>query len=94
MGSSGHSPSMMAWVSVTNLPRANSSRAIGSLCDVTDRNMIDQSEAARQTRSVVRTTVVYKQPTRPSKLVVAEVEGVGQQSFVESSSSRTQEEEQ
>ena len=35
---------------VTNSPRANSSRAIGSLCDVTDRNMIDQSEAARPTR--------------------------------------------
>ena len=56
--------------------------------------MIDQSEAARPTRSVVRTTAVYKQPTRPSKLVVAGIEGVGQQSFVESSSWRTQEEEQ
>ena len=40
-----------------------------------------------------RTTAVYKQPTRPPKLVVVGVEGVGQQSFVESSSSRTQEEE-
>ena len=55
--------------------------------------MIDQSEAARPTRSVVRTTAVYKQPTRPSKLVVVGVEEVGQQSFVESSLSRTQEEE-
>ena len=54
--------------------------------------MIDQSDAARPTRSVVRTTAVYKQPTRPPKLVVVGVGGVRQQSFIESSSWRTQEE--